>query len=171
MGNSFELDDVDRFTAGTVGPRGQRVFYLQAVAGSEVVSLRLEKQQVIALADYLATVLDDLPEPPEPEPEPEPTDLTLVEPIVAEWVIGNLGVAYAESDDRIVLWADELLDDDADDDADDALDQGTVRLRIRRPLVAAFIRRARELAAAGRPPCPYCGRPLDGDGSWCSCHN
>lgn len=165
MGNSYELDDVNRFTAGTVGPRGQRVFYLQAVAGHEVVSLRLEKQQVIALADYLATVLDDLPE----DTEPEDADMDLVEPVVADWVVGNIGVAYAESDDRIVLWADELLDTDDPDHTDE--EQGTARFRVRRPLIAAFIRQARELAAAGRPPCPYCGRPLDGTDNWCSCHN
>jgi uncharacterized repeat protein (TIGR03847 family) len=166
MGNSFELDDLDRFTAGTVGPRGQRVFYIQAVEGAEVVSLRLEKQQVLALADYLATVLDDLPQPS----EAAMIDTDLVEPVIAEWVVGNIGVAYAESDDRVVLWADELLDQDQDGDDPD-VEQGTARFRVSRPLVAAFILQARELAAAGRPPCPYCGRPLDGDGSWCACHN
>ncbi len=166
MGNSFELDDVDRFTAGTIGPRGQRVFYIQAVAGAEVVSLRLEKQQVLALADYLAGVLDDLPQPS----DAAAVESDLIEPVIAEWVVGNIGVAYAESDDRVVLWADELLEADEHDDTPD-VDQGTARFRISRPLVAAFILQARELAAAGRPPCPYCGRPLDGDGSWCSCHN
>jgi uncharacterized repeat protein (TIGR03847 family) len=166
MGNSFELDDVDRFTAGTIGPRGERVFYIQAVDGAEVVSLRLEKQQVLALADYLAGVLDDLPQPI----EAAAVETDLIEPVIAEWVVGNIGVAYAESDDRVVLWADELIDADEPDDAPD-IDQGTARFRISRPLVAAFILQARELAAAGRPPCPYCGRPLDGDGSWCSCHN
>lgn len=168
MGRSFELDDVDRFCVGTVGPRGERVFYIQAGAGSEVVSLRLEKQQVVALADYLANVLDDLPE----TTEEAASTTDLVEPIVAEWVVGNIGVAYAESDDRIVLWADELTpDDDALDHPSAEDDQGTARFRIRRSLIAAFIHQARALAAAGRPPCPYCGRPLDGDGTWCSCHN
>ncbi|GIT76561.1 MAG: hypothetical protein Ct9H300mP31_10920 [Acidimicrobiaceae bacterium] len=43
---------------------------------------------------------------------------------------------------------------------------------MRRELVAAFIVRARELVAAGRPPCPWCGAPLDPavDG-WCPCAN
>ncbi|MDH3752436.1 MAG: DUF3090 family protein [Acidimicrobiia bacterium] len=161
MSNSYELDDVDRFTAGTIGPRGQRVFYIQARGDGSVVSLRLEKQQVIALADYLAGVLDDLPTDIEPVPD---ADLELIEPVVAEWVVGNIGVAYAEVDDRIVLWTDELIEDDEQEPA-------TARFRISRSRVAAFIDRARELVAAGRPPCPYCGRPLDGDGSWCSCFN
>ena len=48
------------FTAGTVGPPGQRVFYFQARDGDTVVTLRCEKQQVAALAEYFAGLLDDL---------------------------------------------------------------------------------------------------------------
>ncbi|MCI3949131.1 MAG: hypothetical protein K0R11_1065, partial [Acidimicrobiales bacterium] len=63
MGTSFDLPEPDRFTAGTVGPPGQRVFFLQADGGGQVVTLRLEKAQVAALAEYLAAVLADLPTP------------------------------------------------------------------------------------------------------------
>ncbi len=55
MGTSFDLPEPDRFTAGTVGPPGQRVFFLQASAEGHVVTLRLEKAQVAALAVYLAS--------------------------------------------------------------------------------------------------------------------
>ena len=54
LDRSFDLPDVDSFTAGTVGPAGQRTFFLQAVAGPQIVTLKVEKQQVAALADYLA---------------------------------------------------------------------------------------------------------------------
>lgn len=169
MGSSFELDDVERFTAGTIGPRGQRVFYLQVVGDGSVVSLRLEKQQVLALAEYLAGVLDDLPPDPTPIPDEE---LELIEPVVAEWVVANIGVAYAESDDRVVLWTDELVENDDEEEEQVApAEPATARFKVSRARVAAFITRARELVAAGRPPCPYCGRPLDDDGSWCSCYN
>ena len=40
----------EHFTAGTVGPPGQRVFYLQAGAAAQLVTLRCEKQQVGASA-------------------------------------------------------------------------------------------------------------------------
>ena len=50
MSASFSFDDVEHFTVGTLGPRGERVFYLQGRAEGELVSLRLEKQQVAALA-------------------------------------------------------------------------------------------------------------------------
>ena len=58
MSSSFEMPELDVLTTGTVGPPGQRVFFIQARRGAEVVSLRLEKQQVIAMADYLEGMLD-----------------------------------------------------------------------------------------------------------------
>ena len=34
-------------------------------------------------------------------------------------------------------------------------------------LARAFARRAVAVVAAGRPPCPFCGQPLDPDGHIC----
>jgi uncharacterized repeat protein (TIGR03847 family) len=86
---AFDFSEPDHVTAGAVGPPGERVFYLQARQTGEVVSLRLEKQQVAALCDYLAGILADLA----PVTDDLPGDLDLVEPVVAEWVVGALAVA------------------------------------------------------------------------------
>ncbi|CAN5765027.1 DUF3090 domain-containing protein [soil metagenome] len=164
MSSSFDFAEPDHFTAGTLGEPGNRVFYLQAREGASVVSLRCEKQQVAALADYLGGVMRDLPE----ADGPGPTELELIEPVVAEWVVGTLGVAYDEDSDRLVLLAQELGEDEpgeGEDPIDD--DAATVRLRLTREQVAAFIGRAQELLTAGRPPCPICGRPLDPEGHVC----
>ena len=41
-----------------------------------------------------------------------------------------------------------------------------------RDQVAALIIRARDVVAAGRPPCRFCGRPLESrTGDWCACRN
>ncbi|HYF46921.1 MAG TPA: DUF3090 family protein, partial [Acidimicrobiales bacterium] len=72
--SDFDLRQPDRFTTGAIGEPGSRVFYLQAVEGAEVVSLRLEKQQVAALAQYLQGILSDLPVVAEDE---LPTELAL----------------------------------------------------------------------------------------------
>ncbi len=50
----------DRFVAGTVGEPGDRVFYLQAVHDSRVVSVMLEKQQVKILADRMGLLLEEV---------------------------------------------------------------------------------------------------------------
>ena len=161
LDRSFDLPDVDAFVAGTIGPAGERVFFLQAVAGKQVITLKVEKQQVIALAEYLANMLTDLPDP-DPASIPEATGLTT--PVEPEWAVASMGVAYVESRDRVALWAEQLMIDDDDTPA-------TSRFQLTRGQVLGFVTHAHSLVAAGRPPCSFCGLPLnDGDG-WCPCWN
>ncbi|MGV3757966.1 MAG: DUF3090 family protein [Actinomycetota bacterium] len=166
---SYDLPSPDVVTAGTVGPPGQRVFYVQVRDGSLVVTLRCEKQQVAALAEYLGGLLDDL----EPAPVgPSPSELDLAEPVDAAWTVGTIGVAYDEPADRIVVLFEELTDQvDEPDPEDDPLEPTTagasVRVRLTREQAAAFVRRGRDLVVAGRPPCRFCGFPIDPDGHAC----
>ena len=154
MSSSFELPDVDHLTVGTVGPPGKRVFYLQARAGAQVVTLRLEKTQVAALVAYLATLLSDLPTATE-----LPTEMDLIEPVVAEWVVGTLGITYDEERDRVLLLAEELVEEGEEG--------ASTRLLATRAQVAALSVHGAALVAAGRPPCQLCGQPLDPEGHVC----
>jgi uncharacterized repeat protein (TIGR03847 family) len=165
----FDLPSPTHFTVGTIGPPGQRTFFVQAGEGTTTVTLKLEKTQVAALAQYLAELLADLP----PVPDEEiPFDLDLVEPAVPEWVVGTIGVAVDEVRDRMVVTFQELQpqaldqDDVADEDVVDP-DAGLAAFTITRPQAMGFVRRAAELVASGRPPCTLCGRPLDPDGHVC----
>ncbi|MGH9188908.1 MAG: DUF3090 family protein [Acidimicrobiales bacterium] len=154
MSSSFELGSVDHLTTGTVGPPGQRVFYVQARANQQVVSLRLEKAQVAALVAYLSEMLADLP------PTDElPVDMDLVEPVVAEWVVGSLGVNYSEETDMVLLVAEELVEEGEE--------AATARIQATRAQIAALSRRGALVVASGRPPCPLCGQPLDPEGHVC----
>ena len=164
MSSSFDLPDVDRFTVGTVGAPGARIFYLQAVAGTQVVTLRLEKAQVAAMAQYLSGMLVDLPTP---SPDELVGDLELVEPIVAEWVVGQLGVVFDEGRDRLLIRAEEVGEVDEEGEPIPDPDAGMARFSLTRGQVASFVVRAATLVAAGRPPCPLCGRPLDPEGHVC----
>ncbi len=159
---SFDLPDVDSFVAGTVGPAGERAFFLQAVAGAEVITLKVEKQQVIALAQYLAEMMDDLPTP---DGASTPPRTELRSPSDPEWAVSSMGVAFVESRDRIALWAEQLQRDGDPETA------ATGRVQLTRGQVAAFVRDASALVASGRPPCPYCSAPLNDGGTWCSCWN
>jgi uncharacterized repeat protein (TIGR03847 family) len=155
--SSFDLPAPDVFTAGTVGPPGQRVFYIQVRDGEIAVTVRCEKQQVAALGDYLAGLLDDL------EPAPygvAASDLDLQEPFEEIWTVGPIGVAYDEPSDRIVVVLEELVDEEMDDGA-------SVKVRLNRAQVSAFVGHSRALVSAGRPPCRFCGLPLDPVGHAC----
>jgi uncharacterized repeat protein (TIGR03847 family) len=168
MTKSFDFSEVEFFTVGTLGPRGERAFFLQWRASGELVSLKVEKQQVSALADYLDQALEDLPEV-EQEPSVIGTaDLDLREPVVPAFTVGGFGVGYASDEDRLVVMAEELLETDELDDHETA----RARFLLRRDQVANWIERAREIVSAGRPPCPFCGTPLQPrNGDWCSCSN
>jgi uncharacterized repeat protein (TIGR03847 family) len=159
--SEFDLPDVDRFTAGTIGEPGARVFYLQAVAGTQVVSLQLEKGQVGALAQYLAELLHDLPSPADEE---VPQDMELTSPVIPEWIVGQLGVVFDEGRDRMIVRADEI---GLDEDADDEVTLGMARVALTRGQVQAFVVRATLLLSSGRPTCPLCARPIDPEGHMC----
>ena len=163
MSSSFTFDDPDHFTAGTVGEPGHRVFFIQARQDGEVASLRLEKQQVAALGEYLGGILADLP-----DAEAATTGAELIEPAIAEWVVRTLAVAYEEADDRILLVAEELQIEDEDDPDGLALEEpATARFRLTRAQTAAFIERANDLVLSGRPLCRLCGQPMDPEGHPC----
>jgi len=163
MSTSFTFDQPDHFTAGAIGEPGQRVFFIQARQDGEVASLRLEKQQVAALGEYLGGILADVG-----EAEPPTAGAELIEPAIAEWVVRTLAVAYEEADDRILLVAEELQAEDEDDPEGLRLeDAATARFRLTRAQTAAFIERANVLVMSGRPLCRLCGQPMDPDGHPC----
>lgn len=149
------FEDPDTFTTGAVGDPGQRTFYLQAGEGGQTRSVKLEKQQVAALAEYLGGLLHDLPAPDEVPPAPE-----LIDPVVPDWTVGTIGVAYDNDRDRIVIVADELVPED--DPSGE-----TMRVAATRAQVRALIERAESLMAGGRPPCRLCGAPMDPNGHAC----
>ena len=159
---SFDLTDVDHLTVGTVGPVGQRVFLLQARAGPELVTVKMEKQQVSALSQYLGQVLAELPRPGD-----LPGDLELQEPAEPKWVVGVLGVTYDDATDRVVLVAQEVRAGEDETDDDDDGDQAVLRITATREQVAALAIRGTALVEAGRPSCPLCGYPLDPSGHVC----
>ncbi|MEM7341633.1 MAG: DUF3090 family protein [Actinomycetota bacterium] len=171
MSDSYDFRNVTHFTAGAEGAPGQRVFYLQVGDDASLVSVRLEKQQVRALAQFLKGVLDDFPSPSPNEAGPVP----LVEPAIAEWVVGHIAVGVDEADSEVVLVVDEMVpeDEDEDDELDeiDLFESPPKGARIRAHLnvvqAARFVATSDELMAGGRPPCRLCGQPLDPTGHAC----
>jgi len=175
MSESFELLEPDYFTTGAVGQPGERVFYMQARQARQVVTLKVEKEQMAALADYVAGVLAKLP-----EPGTVTTDLPLLEPIEPAWAVGSLGLGYDDSKDRIVVVANEAIEREDEDgeeeeetttrepaEAGEESEGATARFLITRLQASAFVERTRALVRAGRPICPMCSQPKDPAGHVC----
>ena len=156
MTPSFDLDAPDHFTAGAVGPQGERVFYIQGRQGARLVTLKSEKEQVRVLATYLAQLLDKLPTASEPTPQ----RIDLLEPVDAAWPVASLGLGWDEERQRIVVIAESLVEEEGDEAA-------TARFAITRAQATAFVEHAEALVKAGRPICPMCSQPKDPGGHVC----
>jgi uncharacterized repeat protein (TIGR03847 family) len=176
----FIFDTPDRFVADALGEPGQRAFYLQAAKGRNVVTVALEKAQVAVLAERLSALLDeierrgvDLPSGTE-----DPTGEGLQQPLVEAFRVGTMTLAWdgmsgsvlvearAVSDDGEVEGVEAIEDDDDDEDGPDLL-----RVRLDAPAARGFIAHAIDVVAAGRPPCPLCGLPLNPEGHICPRRN
>jgi uncharacterized repeat protein (TIGR03847 family) len=107
MSRSFELPEADWATVGAVGEPGHRTFYIQVRQESQLITLKLEKQQVAAIAQFLAEILSDLPAAAEEEVATG-SAAALVEPALAEWTVGGLQLSYDSVIDRIIILAEEI---------------------------------------------------------------
>jgi uncharacterized repeat protein (TIGR03847 family) len=158
VSSSYDLPSVQHLTVGTVGEPGHRTFYLQARQDSQIVTLKIEKQQVRALAERLRQLVRDaLPTAP---PAPE-----LAEPVLAEWPIGALRILEDRDSGQIILMAEEVAD--LDEEGEPVTTGALARFGANRAQIAALARRGMELVEAGRPLCPLCGFPLDPEDHSC----
>jgi len=159
MSTSFELDSVDRFVVGTVGAPGNRTFFFQVVAPGVLLSFKCEKVQVAALTDALRTLMTDLP----PAAPSAATWSPLDTPVLAEWVVGSIGIGYEGTSDRVVLLLEELREDPSEG--------SRARFFLTRDQIATFIERTPGVVSGGRPTCVLCASPIDADGFNCPCYN
>ena len=165
MAQHIELNPVSHLTIGTVGPPGQRVFYLQASRGTDVISLTIEKQQAAMLASSLETLLEELARkyPDEAASEPVWTDMRLREPIEPLFRVGNMGLGYNEELSRVVLVTYEMVEEDEE--------PNVVSFWTTRTQSDSLARHAADVVRAGRPICGNCGQPIDAEGHFCPNRN
>ncbi len=167
MSESFEFRDATHFTTGAIGDPGSRVFYLQGGDAERYVSVKVEKQQMSALAGFLRTVLDDLPAPD----EEHLASVGLIEPALPEWVVGQIAVGVDEAESKLVIVVEELVIVDEEEDEDDPLgleiSGASLRIQITPAQAESFILTVEALLTSGRPPCRLCGQPVDPAGHAC----
>ena len=165
MARHLELNPVSHLTIGTVGPPGQRVFYLQGSKGTDLISLIIEKQQAAMLASSLKTLLEDLAEkfPQDDEHESVWTDMRIREPVEPLFRVGNLGLGFNDDVGRVIIVAYELVEEEEE--------PNVVSFWASRSHAQALIKHSRAVVQAGRPICGNCGKPIDADGHFCPNRN
>ncbi|MFG6195174.1 DUF3090 domain-containing protein [Nonomuraea sp. JJY05] len=166
----FDYDPPERFVAGALGQPGARAFFLQARAEGRLTTVALEKLQVAALAGRLDELLDEVlrlsggtAHVPALAPADLADDAPLDVPLSEDFRVGTMALAWDAEKSQVVIEAQEVVDEEDVEAADPAV----LRVRISAGAARAFTRRALEIVAAGRPPCPLCGQPLDAAGHVC----
>jgi uncharacterized repeat protein (TIGR03847 family) len=180
----YTFENPDRFVAGAIGQPGSRTFYLQAREGTRVINVTLEKVQVALLAERLTELLAevrgrgaDVPE----EPLPQDIDRSpLEEPLDESFRVGTMAIVWDGDDESVVVEAREITEDDVEEEgeeteeepAEDPDDEGDlIRVHLEPRQALAFAALALEVVSAGRPPCPFCGQPLNPEGHICPRRN
>ncbi len=169
----------DRVVVGTIGLPGARTFYLQVRAGTQMVSIALEKQQSALLAEKIDEILDQLiTVEGNPFSVPTSTPIELVdndqlEAVQEQFRTGAMSLGWDPTTAQVVIEAYPITGADADDNGSPLDEDGAEvpeMLLVRMPVgtARAFAKRTREIVGAGRPACPLCGYPVDADGHICT---
>jgi uncharacterized repeat protein (TIGR03847 family) len=126
-------------------------------------------------------------------------DRPLDEPLREEFRVGTLTISWDNEEAELLVEARSQGDDDDDDDDDDEdeadddepevleasaddddddeipddapIGPDVLRVRLSPAMALGFARRARRIVGAGRPPCPFCGQPLNPEGHICARKN
>jgi len=168
MASVIELNPVDFVTIGTIGPKGNRTFHLQAGQDKRLISFTIEKQQAWALSEAITELLDDINETDTTiEVDFSNLDMDLREPIEPMFRIAQMGLAYEADDNMIILIAQEFtqpddFEDDDDDDfsflADETAEPNIVRMWCTREQMQALSLHTVDTVKSGRPDAKQNGR-------------
>ncbi|MDO5745755.1 MAG: DUF3090 domain-containing protein [Micrococcaceae bacterium] len=167
----------DRVVVGTLGLPGARTFYLQVRAGTQIISIAMEKQQSALLAEKIDEILDQLitlEGNPFSVPTGTPVELVdndQLETVHEQFRTGTMSLDWDPTTAQIVIKAYPITEvDDVDELFEEIDPAATEMLLVRMPVgsARAFAKRTREIVGAGRPTCPLCGYPMDADGHICT---
>jgi uncharacterized repeat protein (TIGR03847 family) len=168
----IELIPVDHVTTDAIGPKGQRVFYIQGTKGDQVVTLIAEKFQVqslsVGIEQFLAEIAERFPELPEASPEYNETIMRIIPPVDPVFRLADIGLGYNAEEDLVILVIHELMPENPDaSDDDPSEDPGVVRFWCTRDQLRALGHWGIEVTQRGRPICPQCGQPEEPEGHFC----
>lgn len=154
----WDLGTATALEAEAIGEPGARRFRLRVTAGDVTASIWCEKEHVDSLAASIERVLaskrvaGDQIRPPAPELRDFPLNPD------AEFLAGRLALSYDEDADLLTLYATNV---------ETLGDVPTLRVEFGRVVARGFTALAEAALAGGRPACPLCKQPLEGDSHLC----
>lgn len=160
----YDLRPVSHITVGALGVPGKRTFFIQGIQETIIATLIVEKEHVIALARGVFETLERLGLGNLSVSMTE-EEMELVEPIDPLFRIGQLGLGYDPSSRLLMIVAYELPEEENPPTIK------VVRFWATPEQMLKMARHAMVVAAAGRPLCVLCGRPIDPDGHFCPKRN
>jgi uncharacterized repeat protein (TIGR03847 family) len=169
----IELAPVDHVTTDAIGPKGNRVFYLQGTQGDQVVTLVAEKFQIQALAigaeQFLDEITERFPELPKPSAEYNEGIMQIIPPVEPLFRIADVGLGYNAENDWVVLIIHQLMPENTELVEENNPDQeaGVVRFSCTRDQLQALGRWGAEVTQRGRKICTQCGQPEEPEGHFC----
>jgi uncharacterized repeat protein (TIGR03847 family) len=167
----YDLNPVQHIIADAIGEPGHRTFFLQARAGSQLVSVVMEKQEVGSLAVSVLQFLEELEKthPGLSTVTRSKKALRPEHPMDPLFRVGQLSIGYDEDEDKIWLIAKAQMVNEENQLVDPSRDDVPgVRFVASREQMRAMSEHALEVIGQGRPMCPLCGRPIDRGGHFCA---
>lgn len=172
----IEFDPVDDISTGAVGLPGERTFFIQAEKDGQILSVLVEKEQVAVLSERLSQLLDQIAERfPFDEGEISPTAGVLGSDPVPLFRAMAIGIGFDPGRGMVLLELHEnsVAEEEEEEEEEEEARSGDeeagylARLYLTPDQARAIATRGVEAVAAGRPPCPLCGGPIDPGGHVC----
>jgi uncharacterized repeat protein (TIGR03847 family) len=164
----IDIDPCDHITSDAIGQPGQRVFYIQAIHADRTYTVIIEKTQLQSMAvgieQFLAEVSRQNPNLEEASADYIEEHMRINPPVDPAFRVGEIGLGYDQTRDRVVLFVRELQQDEQQPDEETGI---VYRFWCTRSQLRQLARWGVELASRGRPVCPQCGQPMEPEGHFC----
>ena len=159
------LNPVDYITVDAIGKPGNRIFYIQGKKEEQVVSLIIEKIQlqtlIIGIKDFLIEVSERFGKQTNTISAYQEKDMQIQPPVDPLFRVGDMGLAYDETNDMVCIIAKETPVDAPESES------GVVRYWCTRPQLVTIGNWAIVVIERGRPICPQCQQPMEPEGHFC----
>ena len=154
----WDLGAATALEAEAIGEPGQRRFRLRVSAGQVTASIWCEKEQVNSLATAVQQILARYRREGERRRPGAPSLVPFPDQPTHEFQAGRIALGYDEDAHTLTLFATDIEVD---------TEQPTLRVDFSRAIARGFTVQAEQAVAGGRPTCPLCKQPLEGDEHLC----